>query len=278
MNFQSISTAQKLNTSRYCDPANPATILSGGLGGYTLDAQGNLIPGPVLQCALLFVDASIGKMVQALDMSNTVVIVSAKHGQSPENRADLTIINDNNMLDALNAAWKTATGSATDLVAHAIDDDGVLLWLNLHTQQAADFAAAFLMGYNGMGIGSDAGGNPVAKAFTSAGLRQTYAGLAAASFIGVPPTDARVPDVIGIAKQGSVYAGSKLSKIAEHGGNAAQDRHVALIVAGAGIGPAVVSTPVETTQIAPSILKVLGLSPNKLEAVKAEGTNILPGL
>jgi hypothetical protein len=278
MNFQSISTAQKLNKSRYCDPANPGTILSGGLGGYTLDAQGHLIPGPVLHCALLFVDASIGEMVQALDMSTTVVIVSAKHGQSPENRADLTIINDNNMLDALNAAWKTATGSTTDLVAHAIDDDGVLMWLSVHTQQAANFAAEFLMGYSGVGVGSDASGNPVPMPFTSAGLSTIYAGAAAAGFMGVAANDPLVPDVIGIAKQGSVYAGSKLSKISEHGGNASQDRHVALIVAGAGIAPAVIGTPVETTQIAPTILKMLHLSPNKLDAVKAEGTNVLPGL
>jgi len=277
MNFQSISTAQKLNTSRYYDPTNPANVL-GGLGGYTSDAQGNLVPGPVLRGALQFVDASIGKMVQALDMSNTVVIVSAKHGQSPENRADLTIINDGAMIDALNAAWNAATGSMTDLVAHAIDDDVVLLWLNDHSQPAANFAANFLLNYSGLGVGSDAAGNSIAKAFTNAGLSQIYAGTAAADFMGVVPTDARVPDVIGIAKQGSVYAGSKLSKIAEHGGNASQDRHVALVVAGAGIGPSIVSTPVETTQIAPTILKVLGLSPNKLQAVKVEGTNTLPGL
>jgi hypothetical protein len=31
------------------------------------------------------------------------------------------------MIDALNAAWNTATGSTTGLVAHAIDDDGVLV-------------------------------------------------------------------------------------------------------------------------------------------------------
>jgi hypothetical protein len=35
---------------------------------------------------------------------------------------------------------------------------------------------------------------------------------------------------------------------------------------------------VETAQIAPTILAVLGLDPNKLTAVQDEGTQVLPGL
>ena len=35
---------------------------------------------------------------------------------------------------------------------------------------------------------------------------------------------------------------------------------------------------VETTQVAPTVLKVLGLDPNALDAVRAEGTPVLPGL
>jgi len=35
---------------------------------------------------------------------------------------------------------------------------------------------------------------------------------------------------------------------------------------------------VETPQIAPTILKVLGLNPNDLKAVSEEGTQLLPGL
>jgi hypothetical protein len=39
-----------------------------------------------------------------------------------------------------------------------------------------------------------------------------------------------------------------------------------------------VNTAVATTQIAPTILKALGLNPQKLEAVVLEGTQVLPGL
>jgi len=35
---------------------------------------------------------------------------------------------------------------------------------------------------------------------------------------------------------------------------------------------------VETTQVAPTILKLLGLNPGSLQAVQREGTQVLPGL
>jgi hypothetical protein len=35
---------------------------------------------------------------------------------------------------------------------------------------------------------------------------------------------------------------------------------------------------VETTQVAPTILKILGLDPNRLDAVRQEGTPVLPGI
>ena len=39
-----------------------------------------------------------------------------------------------------------------------------------------------------------------------------------------------------------------------------------------------VTTFVETTQVAPTILQALGLDPGSLDAVKKEGTPVLPGL
>jgi arylsulfatase A-like enzyme len=37
-----------------------------------------------------------------------------------------------------------------------------------------------------------------------------------------------------------------------------------------------VTGPVETMQVAPTVLKVLGLDPNTLQAVKIDGTQVLP--
>ena len=38
------------------------------------------------------------------------------------------------------------------------------------------------------------------------------------------------------------------------------------------------TTPVETMQVAPTILAALGLDPYSLQAVQKEGTPVLPGL
>ena len=99
---------------------------------------------------------------------------------------------------------------------------------------------------------------------SSSGLRHVYAGTGAANFIGVPASDPRVPQIIGIAQYGTVYTGGT-SKIAEHGGDALQDRNVPILVVLPGqTGGGTNSTPVETTQIAPTILTLLGLDPNQL--------------
>lgn len=279
MNFQAVSTAQKLNKSNYYpDPDNPAVILPGGLGGYV----DGTVPDVVLQSALDFINDELTDMVTAIDGSvnagSTAIILSAKHGQSPQNRADLTIINDGNMIDALNTAWDPTykTDGTLPLVAHAIDDDGILMWLNDRRNKALSFAQNFLRNYSGMGVGSNPDGTPNSKAFSQAGTRAIYVGKEVADLFGVKQNDGRVPDLVGIAQQGVVYAGSKLSKIAEHGGDAEQDRHVPIVVWGPGVKPGVVGGQVETTQIAPSILELLGLDPTSLMAVRAEGTQALP--
>jgi hypothetical protein len=38
----------------------------------------------------------------------------------------------------------------------------------------------------------------------------------------------------------------------------------------------VVNTPVEAMQVAPSVLKALGLDPNELQSVQQEGTGAMP--
>jgi hypothetical protein len=68
-----------------------------------------------------------------------------------------------------------------------------------------------------------------------------------------------------------------VGKIAEHGGATADDRDVPLVVSGAGVAHHTVRTaPVLTTQIAPTILSLLRLDPNSLQAVRQEHTAVLP--
>ena len=105
-----------------------------------------------------------------------------------------------------------------------------------------------------------------------------YAGAESAALFGVPNSDPRHPDILGIAQHGVVYTGGK-GKIAEHGGNDQQDRNVPILVVlpGQRDGHAV-AAPVETTQIAPTILTLLGMSPGELQAVRIEHTKVLPGV
>ncbi|MGO9848769.1 MAG: hypothetical protein ACLPKT_19895 [Methylocella sp.] len=53
---------------------------------------------------------------------------------------------------------------------------------------------------------------------------------------------------------------------------------VIMLVAYPGLPPAIVNSPVETAQVAPTILALLGLNPNSLIAVQNEGTQVLPGI
>jgi hypothetical protein len=50
-----------------------------------------------------------------------------------------------------------------------------------------------------------------------------------------------------------------------------------VVLPGQGDGH-IVAAPVETTQIAPGILKLLGLDPDGLQAVRIEHTKVLPAL
>jgi hypothetical protein len=61
-----------------------------------------------------------------------------------------------------------------------------------------------------------------------------------------------------------------------HGGFAHDDTNVMLLVANPRFTAQAVSAETTTTQVAPTILKALGLDPKALNAVKAEGTQMLP--
>ena len=254
MNFQTVSTAEKLPS-----------------GGYQADG---VTPSPLLAGALDYINAQVERLMGALDLHKTVIILSAKHGQSPNDPSKLTRISDGKILSAMDTAWKAA-GHSADLVAFSVNDDGMYIWLNDRSQAAVDFAKTFLMSHSG--TGTDITG--AAKSYTQSGLSTVYGGADAAQFFQVPSSDAvgmqRVPDVVGIAQVGTVYTGGT-GKIAEHGGANPQDRNVPLVVSGGNVPAAVNNQQVETTQIAPTILSLLGLNPASLQAVQQEHTAVLP--
>jgi arylsulfatase A-like enzyme len=64
--------------------------------------------------------------------------------------------------------------------------------------------------------------------------------------------------------------------IGDHGGFAHDDTNVVMLVANPRFKGQTVSNATTTTQIAPTMLQALGLSPSLLDAVRIEGTAVLP--
>ena len=65
-------------------------------------------------------------------------------------------------------------------------------------------------------------------------------------------------------------------KLAEHGGFAHDDTNVIMLLSNPSFTSRAIYSSVDTAQVAPTILKVLGLNPNLLQGVQMEGTQALP--
>ena len=242
MNFQSVSVGQKLAKAGYGD--DPSLI-----GGYT-DAAGT--PGNALTGQLQFIDDSIGLIVAALQANgrydDTAIIISAKHGQSPIDRSLRRAIPDT-----------YSTVLANDGYGFNIADDASLIWLDPSKRTAATLKSTMTdlnAASTALGIQTVLGRNDLTKYYRD------------------PATDSRTPDFFVVSNNGVIYTTG--SKLAEHGGVADDDRHVALLVSAPGLHGVQVGKPVFTTQIAPTILSMFGISPDELQAVKIEGTRALP--
>ena len=88
--------------------------------------------------------------------------------------------------------------------------------------------------------------------------------------------DPRTPDIILKVNTGVIFTGG--TKLSEHGGFNEDDVHTALLVSLDGLDHAVVKSSVLNQQVAPTIIKALGLDPDKLEAVRKEQISELPFL
>jgi len=76
---------------------------------------------------------------------------------------------------------------------------------------------------------------------------------------------------------GTIYTGST-AKNAEHGGYNYSDTNVGLIVSIPRLEAKTIKSPVTSAQVAPTILRALGLDPQALKSVRVEKTRPLPGL
>ena len=258
MNFQAVSVGQKLVEK---------TLSPTVVGGYT-DADAT--PTTPLQGEITFVDASIGNMVSALRarglLDSTLIIITAKHGQSPidptqyvpqlkAGSSPATVLSQANCIP-LSGSPLNPTGIGPT------EDDISLIWL-LPSCTAADAVATIQQSASQLAIDEIFVGNTLTTAFNAPGI---------------PPNgDSRTPDLIVQPNVGHTYTGST-KKLSEHGGFAFDDTNVMLLVSNPVIRPRTVHAWAETMQVAPTILAALGLDPNALDAVRAEGTAVLPGL
>jgi arylsulfatase A-like enzyme len=259
MNFQAVSVGQKLIEANV------------GSGGYS-DAAGT--PSPILMQEIQFVDAAIGQWVAQLQtvglLDSTLIIVTAKHGQSPIDSQRYVGITDSgpvttspSMLidNCLPASESNAGGQIGPT-----EDDVSLLWLSSSCSAAPQvqiLVSQSPASKNGAGIGQIFWGQSLDQLFDPPGL---------------PPNgDPRTPDIIVTPNVGVTYSGST-KKQAEHGGFSHDDTNVIILVSNPKISAKTITTPVQTAQVAPTILEALGLDPGSLQGVQEQGTQVLPGL
>jgi hypothetical protein len=261
MNFQVVSVGQKL-----IEKSLTPTVT----GGY-LDNEGR--PTPALLGEIEFADAAIGKMVAALKArgryDSTLIIISAKHGQNPIDSARYLGISTKPG-DPITTSPATILQDLLPFSESPANPDGIgpteddisLIWLT----NSADTTKAVQM----LETQSPATNN-------IAGIGEIFSGPGIAQMFNPPSDDPRTPDIIVTPNIGVTYSGSG-KKQAEHGGFAHDDTNVIMLLSNPSFSARTVTSPVETYQIAPTILAVLGFDPNSLDAVREEGTQVLPGL
>lgn len=251
MNFQTVSVGQKL-----VEKSNSTT------GGY-VDAAGT--PTPALLSEFQFIDDSIGEMVTKIKdrglYESTLIIITAKHGQSPiDPKLYNPILNNGTSPATLLASLLPFSESPNNPTGIGpTEDDVSLIWLanSANTQSAV---------------------STLESNITQAGIGEIFYGPALAlnyNAPGLPPNDPRTPDIIVTPNIGVTYTGST-KKLSEHGGFAHDDTNVILLVSNPAYEPKTVYSNVGTNQVAPTILKALGLDPRALDGVRWEGTEVLP--
>ena len=273
MNFQAVSVGQKL-----IEPKS-AVRTDANSGGYE-DAQGT--PRPKMLAQIQFVDAAIGQMVAALKheglFDSTTIIITAKHGQSP--------IDPNRFFPIPGHSGNNGTPPSGIIPANLFpavyndpnnglglaEDDISQIWL-ADSSRTGDAVTALENSATAFGQGQIYYGASLNGLFNPPGVPD-HPGPCCKLREGGDP---RSPDIVVIPSVGVVYTGN-LKKQSEHGGFAWDDTNVMLLVSNPNLESRTIYSFVETAQVAPTILKILGLDPNALDAVRQEGTPVLPYL
>jgi hypothetical protein len=243
MNFQAPNIGQKF--SGYVDAAGSTPQAVTTLGPLTGTAPG-------LAQALDYVDGAISRMLNRMEANgltdDTMIILTAKHANSPVDRATLRWIDPSAFPPLINSVQPGLTAQVTA-------DTMALIWLK-DRSRASDVATVLQANATTVGAGTITSGAAVAALF-------------AGQLSGNP---SRIPDIVVQPVAGVVYAATN-AKLVDHGSGSAEDTHVPLVIVEPGRkGDRTLSCPVSLRQVAPTILRALGLKENLLDAVRLEGT------
>jgi hypothetical protein len=251
MNFQSVYIGQSVNEAGV------------GAGGYQNAAA---LPSAQLLGEIQFVDSSIGVIVNALKAAglydNTLLIVTAKHGESPIDPAAYVANGSNTPATLLGTAIPFSESPLNTTGIGATEDDVSVLWL---APGASVTDAVALLEKNALAIG-------LGEIYYGPALALNYnvGGLGAGQ-------DTRSPDIIVTPNIGMTYSGNT-AMIGDHGGFGHDDTNVIMLLENPSFRAQTVAVTTRTAQVAPTILAALGMDPNALDAVRAEGTEVLPGV
>jgi hypothetical protein len=272
MNFQAVSVGEKLISPK------SATRTDANTGGYE-DAAAT--PRPKMLAEIQFVDAAIGQMVAALKQQgifdSTAIIITAKHGQSPIDPNRFLPIPGHSGANGTPPSgfvggFLPAVYSDPNNGLGIAEDDISQIWL-ADSSMTTDAVNALEANAAAFGGGQIYYGGTLNTIFNPPGVPDNPGPCCKLRAGGDP----RTPDIVVIPNIGVVYTGN-LKKQSEHGGFAWDDTNVMLLVSNPHIHAKTVHSFVETSQVAPTVLEFLGLDPQNLDAVRIEGTQVLPSI
>jgi hypothetical protein len=239
MDYQSVVTGQTNNSYVHAD--------------YT--------PSAPLAKAFDYVDSTLGRMEATLKATGvadeTLIIVTAKHAQGPLLPSQVHIVADTVLQTQIDSI-------APNLVAGSTLDDIGLLWLSnqdltsaavdkIRLNSATNYAQDILWGT------SLTAGNAGFPGFPS------------------PLQDSRTPDIIVLPQPGVIYDPIGTTVLEDHGGFHDYDTQQPILLFLPGLPQTQIDAPVDTRQVATTVLLSIGLNPGLLAGATAEGTQVLPG-
>jgi hypothetical protein len=213
-------------------------------------------PSSGLEESLVFTDEAIGRIIQRLKdrhlYDSTWIIVTSPYGHASIDQRKRRVIPIAELTAVVNSIQP-------GLAAHVSGGDVGMIWLREPSMTQA-----------------------VVKAYgdrsAALGIQEIYSGAKLGLTLNLPDQDTRMPDIILQPELGVAWVSPADTTPATYGGMQDEDTHVALLVAGSQLTGRVDKTWVPTSQVAPLLLRALGIEKFDLQALHREHTPALPGI